>query len=107
MALPGVASLGVGVGADGFAPGTIAGSGGGGMCRSRTMATRLRLSVPSPTLTTSTGSSKFRSTCCRFPVLRRDKRSEEHPSELQSLMGTSYAVFCLKKKKYSLQLTHA
>src|SRR3546814_7923324 len=25
-------------------------------------------------------------------------RSEEHPSELQSLMRTSYAVFCLKKK---------
>src|SRR3546814_9212483 len=28
-----------------------------------------------------------------------DKRSEEHTSELQSLMRTSYAVFCLKKKK--------
>src|SRR3546814_4911804 len=28
-----------------------------------------------------------------------DPRSEEHPSELQSLMRTSYAVFCLKKKK--------
>src|SRR3546814_7006245 len=27
------------------------------------------------------------------------KRSEEHPSELQSLMRRSYAVFCLKKKK--------
>src|SRR3546814_7882241 len=26
-------------------------------------------------------------------------RSEEHPSELQSLMRTSYAVFCLKNKK--------
>ena len=26
------------------------------------------------------------------------KRSEEHTSELQSLTGTSYAVFCLKKK---------
>src|SRR3546814_6804013 len=26
-------------------------------------------------------------------------RSEEHPSELQSLMRSSYAVFCLKKKK--------
>src|SRR3546814_1255685 len=29
-------------------------------------------------------------------------RSEEHTSELQSLMRISYAVFCLKKKKYSL-----
>src|SRR3546814_9177086 len=29
-----------------------------------------------------------------------DKRSEEHTSELQSLMRISYAVFCLKKKRY-------
>src|SRR3546814_5774789 len=28
-----------------------------------------------------------------------DSRSEEHTSELQSLMRISYAVFCLKKKK--------
>src|SRR3546814_4173125 len=34
-------------------------------------------------------------------------RSEEHTSELQSLMRTSYAVFCLKKKNtYSVQLRH-
>src|SRR3546814_6893035 len=32
----------------------------------------------------------------RFTVV--DARSEEHTSELQSLMRTSYAVFCLKKK---------
>src|SRR3546814_1208170 len=30
-------------------------------------------------------------------------RSEEHTSELQSLMRISYAVFCLKKKKKSIQ----
>src|SRR3546814_7926534 len=30
---------------------------------------------------------------------RRGLRSEEHTSELQSLMRISYAVFCLKKKK--------
>src|SRR3546814_5119088 len=30
-----------------------------------------------------------------------DYRSEEHTSELQSLMRSSYAVFCLKKKKTS------
>src|SRR3546814_1616086 len=30
---------------------------------------------------------------------RADQRSEEHTSELQSLMRISYAVFCLKKKK--------
>src|SRR3546814_10619058 len=29
-------------------------------------------------------------------------RSEEHTSELQSLMRNSYAVFCLKKKKHTL-----
>src|SRR3546814_6340588 len=33
-------------------------------------------------------------------------RSEEHTSELQSLMRISYAVFCLKKKK-NKQLTYA
>src|SRR3546814_966964 len=33
------------------------------------------------------------------PVLRISPRSEEHTSELQSLMRISYAVFCLKKKK--------
>src|SRR3546814_10916682 len=43
---------------------------------------------------------------------RRSGRSEEHTSELQSLMRISYAVFCLKKKKIipillsQLYLTH-
>src|SRR3546814_5510059 len=32
-------------------------------------------------------------------VVGRGKRSEEHTSELQSLMRSSYAVFCMKKKK--------
>src|SRR3546814_1601368 len=31
-------------------------------------------------------------------------RSEEHTSELQSLMRTSYAVFCLKKKKLNIDI---
>src|SRR3546814_2811066 len=31
----------------------------------------------------------------------RGNRSEEHTSELQSLMRISYAVFCLKKKKHN------
>src|SRR3546814_4475850 len=35
--------------------------------------------------------------------MRRSHRSEEHTSELQSLMRISYAVFCLKKKN---RLTH-
>src|SRR3546814_3188737 len=35
-----------------------------------------------------------------------DTRSEEHTSELQSLMRISYAVFCLKKKKYTTNNTN-
>src|SRR3546814_1318023 len=35
----------------------------------------------------------------RQPQRGAGGRSEEHTSELQSLMRTSYAVFCLKKKK--------
>src|SRR3546814_10020185 len=37
----------------------------------------------------------------RFEVIHDElaRRSEEHTSELQSLMRISYAVFCLKKKK--------
>src|SRR3546814_984199 len=40
-------------------------------------------------------------------VRRRHRRlrSEEHTSELQSLMRISYAVFCLKKKKTSIKLS--
>src|SRR3546814_4488547 len=34
------------------------------------------------------------------------RRSEEHTSELQSLMRISYAVFCLKKKKCQDSLRH-
>src|SRR3546814_8697534 len=34
-----------------------------------------------------------------------ETRSEEHTSELQSLMRTSYAVFCLKKKKQNTDKT--
>src|SRR3546814_4132304 len=34
-------------------------------------------------------------------------RSEEHTSELQSLMRISYAVFCLKKKKKKQRTTHS
>src|SRR3546814_4093259 len=35
---------------------------------------------------------------CRRPEVVHADRSEEHTSELQSLMRNSYAVFCLKKK---------
>src|SRR3546814_9877772 len=39
------------------------------------------------------------------PVMKGD-RSEEHTSELQSLMRISYAVFCLKKKNTNTTSTH-
>src|SRR3546814_4733025 len=40
-------------------------------------------------------------------LLYERTRSEEHTSELQSLMRISYAVFCLKKKKkYTNKYTH-
>src|SRR3546814_2006550 len=41
------------------------------------------------------------------PIARfRDQRSEEHTSELQSLMRISYAVFCLKKNKKNITTTY-
>src|SRR3546814_3992150 len=39
---------------------------------------------------------------CGELVAERVGRSEEHTSELQSLMRISYAVFCLKKKKNTI-----
>src|SRR3546814_9742003 len=39
------------------------------------------------------------------PPASRVRRSEEHTSELQSLMRISYAVFCLKKKNIAEQNT--
>src|SRR3546814_16333259 len=39
--------------------------------------------------------------CGSFLWQQPNSRSEEHTSELQSLMRSSYAVFCLKKKKKS------
>src|SRR3546814_240713 len=41
----------------------------------------------------------------RPPVIAAE-RSEEHTSELQSLMRNSYAVFCLKNKNYKQQTKH-
>src|SRR3546814_7526030 len=62
-------------------------------------------------------SSKSALAKCHRRRLRRDewvpdieitapRRSEEHTSELQSLMRISYAVFCLKKKKQQSKKTN-
>src|SRR3546814_5143420 len=67
-----------------------------------------RTSTPGGTANGSFGSgsgwpttirSKARPKCAAASAGRR--RSEEHTSELQSLMRISYAVFCLKKKTYT------
>src|SRR3546814_7358922 len=42
-------------------------------------------------------------TASRVTAISAAVRSEEHTSELQSLMRISYAVFCLKKKKKTNQ----
>src|SRR3546814_2203144 len=42
----------------------------------------------------------------RVPGKRRDMRSEEHTSVLQSLLRISYPVFCLKTKKQQSLMTH-
>src|SRR3546814_2541554 len=61
----------------------------------------LRLASSSLTsLTTTHGCSDFSRLIIPEPwPVKRFGRSEEHTSELQSLMRISYAVFCLKKKK--------
>src|SRR3546814_2725486 len=72
--------------------------------------TRLSASAPSPRINSrvrracpATGASLSMTTARRMPKgysqsAMRPVRSEEHTSELQSLMSISYAVFCLKKK---------
>src|SRR3546814_9027023 len=49
----------------------------------------------------------FRANYCAFTAATINaSRSEEHTSELQSLMRISYAVFCLKKKKNNNRITN-
>src|SRR3546814_10588017 len=65
--------------------------------------TKLRVRVKSETplprgLGVKVSSEMLRSDGSAIPVDYLMRRSEEHTSELQSLMRISYAVFCLKKK---------
>src|SRR3546814_6248100 len=55
-------------------------------------------------LWTETGISGSDKTAARR-ILPESRRSEEHTSELQSLMRSSYAVFCLKNKHINTVLT--
>src|SRR3546814_4629089 len=76
------------------------------MIRRPPRSTRTDTLFPYTTLFRSVCGSPTRASCrwsirnVSAPIrCRRDVRSEEHTSELQSLMRISYAVFCLKKKK--------
>src|SRR3546814_4802690 len=56
---------------------------------------------------TAVGPFCFRERYCVLTIMLRMRlvRSEEHTSELQSLMRISYAVFCLKKKNNTIYKT--
>src|SRR3546814_1495529 len=71
------------------------------MIRRPPRSTRTDTLFPYTTLFRSRPRWRWRQSPCR-PRPRSSRRSEEHTSELQSLMRISYAVFCLKKKS----LTH-
>src|SRR3546814_6891807 len=71
--------------------------------RMRSRASRLNLT----SLAAIYASFRFRRKLRNFTLKSGFRRSEEHTSELQSLMRNSYAVFCLKKKKKkNLTLEH-
>src|SRR3546814_10352300 len=55
----------------------------------------------------SAHSGRFLRSHSRGTAAYGDSRSEEHTSELQSLMRNSYAVFCLKKKTHQQGIAHA
>src|SRR3546814_8588410 len=65
---------------------------------SRSHPSRLR---PAPQTHGCAACTRGSSPDARSAHRRRSRRSEEHTSELQSLMRISYAVFCLKKKKHN------
>src|SRR3546814_5178951 len=63
------------------------------------------VAVPSQTRSSAIASHESLKNSTRTCSSRSD-RSEEHTSELQSLMRISYAVFCLKKKNQTKQSTY-
>src|SRR3546814_1356152 len=68
-------------------------SGDGAIYELARIVHRFRTDLPEPNLTFNVG------LIAGGQEVALDARSEEHTSELQSLMRISYAVFCLKKKK--------
>src|SRR3546814_5400422 len=63
----------------------------------------LRIARPPPAATKMTTAPARPDNALSCRSRRAPLRSEEHTSELQSLMRISYAVFCLKKKKTNKQ----
>src|SRR3546814_6359844 len=62
------------------------------------VATGLKISVPYALVGVVVGEMLVGNTGLGFLLAQSANRSDKHTSELQSLMRTSYAVFCLKKK---------
>src|SRR3546814_1391541 len=67
--------------------------------RVRTVWVRFAASMPVCAEAGAAMAARRRAAAKRFCMGSFRLRSEEHTSELQSLMRISYAVFCLKKKK--------
>src|SRR3546814_4712374 len=92
--------------------GTAREASGGGAATSRHKPLRQRFALPPPH---GFATGRIRAASGRYPPLRPPSaarsrarpqgRSEEHTSELQSLMRISYAVVCLKKKKNHINNT--
>src|SRR3546814_2047151 len=62
--------------------------------------------LPPPRLQVRVAGRKGGKQAWEFSTTSALPRSEEHTSELQSLMRISYAVFCLKKKKENRRRLH-
>src|SRR3546814_10278352 len=74
--------------------------------KARKYPTSLAASLSSNNIPEGVYRTLVKETNTGLPQLHRyfELRSEEHPSELQSLMRIPYAVFCLKKKNQKHQL---
>src|SRR3546814_10172445 len=73
-----------------------------------TSPSTLTFSIVSPCwIALTTSMSDASSTSPNTLCWTRPTRSEEHTSELQSLMRISYAVFCLTKKKQNIKLLYS
>src|SRR3546814_3134821 len=75
-------------------------SGGGRLCRKGRADRQGTGNLRSLEAGVEEAGAAFRGYRCHWRQMADRNRSEEHTSELQSLMRISYAVFCLKKKTH-------